>query len=221
MPMFDLLPDLLRGLVVTLQLTAGGACVALVLAFAGGLGRTSGNRLVRSAAVVYIEIFRGTSALVQLFWAYFVLPFFGIHIEAMAAGILVLGLNIGAYGSEVVRGAIQAVPPGQYEAATALSLSPRRAFWRIALPQALPVMVPSAGNLLIELLKSTALVSLITTSELTFTAQTLRASTLRTSEIFVLVLLMYFAVALVFTAGMRTLEQRLSFWRQHQPGSRA
>ncbi|MGH9162573.1 MAG: ectoine/hydroxyectoine ABC transporter permease subunit EhuC [Vicinamibacteraceae bacterium] len=217
--MLDLLPDLLRGLVVTLQLTAGGACVALVLAFAGGLGRTSGTRLVRTAAVVYIEIFRGTSALVQLFWAYFVLPFFGIHIEAIAAGILVLGLNIGAYGSEVVRGAIQAVPAGQYEAATALSLSPRRTFWRIALPQALPVMVPSAGNLLIELLKSTALVSLITTSELTFTAQTLRASTLRTSEIFVLVLFIYFGVALVFTAGMRTLEQRLSFWRQ--PGSRA
>jgi polar amino acid transport system permease protein len=217
--MLDLLPDLLRGLVVTLQLTAGGACLALALAFAGGLGRMSGNRAVRAAAGVYIEIFRGTSALVQLFWVYFVLPFFGIRIEALTAGILVLGLNIGAYGSEVVRGAIQAVPVGQYEAAAALNLSRRRAFWRIAVPQALPIMVPSAGNLLIELLKSSALVSLITTSELTFTAQTLRASTLRTTEIFVLVLLIYFGVALVLTYGMRTLEQRLSFWRQ--PGSRA
>lgn len=209
----DLLPSLLSGLLVTLEVTAGGAAVALVMAFAGGLGRLSRIGPVRVLAGAYVEIFRGTSALVQLFWVFFVLPFVGISVEPMPAGILVLGLNIGAYGSEVVRGAIQAVPVEQREAAVALNLSPARALWGIVIPQALPVMVPPAGNLLIELLKSTALVSLITLGDLTFAAQSLRADTLRTPEIFSLVLLLYFAVALVLSRGMRRLERRLSVWR--------
>jgi polar amino acid transport system permease protein len=209
----DLLPSLLAGLLVTLEVTAGGAAVALVMAFAGGLGRLSRIGPVRVLAGAYVEIVRGTSALVQLFWVFFVLPFVGISMEPMTAGILVLGLNIGAYGSEVVRGAIQAVPVEQREAAVALNLSPARALWGIVIPQALPVMVPPAGNLLIELLKSTALVSLITLGDLTFAAQSLRADTLRTSEIFSLVLLLYFAVALVLSRGMRRLERRLSVWR--------
>ena len=212
-PPLDLLPPLLRGLLVTLEVTAGGAGLALVMAFAGGLGRLSRARPVRAVAGVYIEVFRGTSALVQLFWVFFVLPFFGVAVEPITAGILVLGLNIGAYGSEVVRGAIQAVPVEQREAAAALSLSPTRTLWAIVIPQALPVMLPPAGNLLIELLKSTALVSLITLGDLTFAAQTLRADTLRTPEILTLVLLIYFAVALALNHGMRRLERRLSFWR--------
>jgi len=220
MPPFDLLPDLVGGLVVTLQVTVGGALVALVMAFAGGLGRRASSRAIRWGASVYIEVFRGTSALVQLFWVYFVLPFFGLALEPLAAGILVLGLNIGAYGAEVVRGAIQAVPVGQREAAVALGFSPRRTLWAILVPQALPIMVPPFGNLLIELLKGTALVSLITLSDLTFAAQTLRADTLRTAEIFSLVLLLYFAVAVVLNTGMRRLERRLSVWRQAPAGAR-
>ena len=214
----DLVPDLLRGLLVTLEVTAGAAALALVMSFAGGLGRLSGSRTVRALSRVYIEVFRGTSALVQLFWVYFVLPFFGVSIEPITAGILVLGLNIGAYGSEVVRGAIQAVPADQYDAAVALNFSSRRTLWRIVVPQALPVMIPPAGNLLIELLKSTALVSLITLGDLTFAAQTLRADTLRTPEIFTLVLFMYFGVALVLSRGVRRLERRLSFWRHAEAG---
>ena len=210
----DLLPELLRGLLVTLEVTAGGACLALLMSFAGGLGRLARIRPIRTLATIYVEVFRGTSALVQLFWFFFALPFFGVALEPITAAILVLGLNIGAYGSEVVRGTIQAVPVEQREAATALSLSPARTLWGIVIPQALPVMLPPAGNLVIELLKSTALVSLISLGDLTFVAQTLRADTLRTPEIFTLVLLLYFAVALALTYGMRRLERRLSFWRQ-------
>jgi polar amino acid transport system permease protein len=217
-PPLDLVPGLLQGLLVTLQVTAGGAAVALVMAFAGGLGRLSPYRAVRALARLYIEVFRGTSALVQLFWVYFVLPFFGISIEPIAAGILVLGLNIGAYGSEVVRGAIQAVPADQYDAATALNFTRAQTLRRIVVPQAVPVMMPPAGNLLIELLKSTALVSLITLGDLTFAAQTLRADTLRTPEIFSLVLVIYFAVALVLSRGMRRLERRVSYWRHAEAG---
>jgi polar amino acid transport system permease protein len=215
-PPLDLLPPLLGGLLVTLDLTIGAAALALVMSFLGGLGRRLAGpraRPLRWLAVAYIEVFRGTSALVQLFWVFFVLPFFGVSLPPLAAGILVLGLNIGAYGSEVVRGALEAVPRGQWEAATALNLTRAGTLWRIVMPQALPVMVPPAGNLLIELLKGTALVSLISLGELTFTAQTLRADTLRTPEIFSLVLLLYFGVAAMFTVGMRTLERRLSAWR--------
>jgi polar amino acid transport system permease protein len=101
----------------------------------------------------------------------------------------------------------------------ALNLSPARTRWRVLVPQALPVMMPPAANLLVELLKGTALVSLITLNELTFVAQTLRADTLRTAEIFGLVLALYFGVAMVLVTAMRRLERRLSFWRQ--PGARA
>ncbi|CPI22946.1 binding-protein-dependent transport system inner membrane protein [Bordetella pertussis] len=153
-------------------------------------------------------MFRGTSALVQLFWFYFVLPMFGMKLPALLVGIVVLGANAGAYGAEVVRGAILAVPAGQREAAVALNLTRARTIWRIILPQAVPAMLPPTGNLLIELLKNTALVSLITITDLTFRGQLLRSETLRTTEIFTLVLLLYFAVALVITGGIRMLERR-------------
>ena len=136
------------------------------------------------------------------------MPFFGLALTPFAAGVTVLALNTGAYGSEVVRGALAAVPRGQREAAAALNLSAARTLWRILLPQALPAMLPPAGNLAIELLKNTALVSLITITDLTFSAQLLRAESLRTAEIFALVLALYFAVALAITGVVRMLERR-------------
>lgn len=205
------IPALSRGLLVTIELTVAGGALAIAAAFIAGLGRISSFATLRWASIAYIEVFRGTSALVQLFWFYYVLPLFGLTIGAMASGIIVLGLNSGAYGAEVVRGAIQAVPTGQYEAATALNLSPRQTLWRVILPQAVPAMLPPAGNLLIELLKNTALVSLITIADLTFEAQLLRTATLRTVQIFSVILVIYFALALLITAGIRFLEGRISY----------
>jgi polar amino acid transport system permease protein len=215
MPHFlELLPALLEGLWITLVITAGGALVAAMAAFAAGLARLSQHVWASVPALVYIDLFRGTSALVQLFWAYFALPLLGIKLDAMTVGILVLGLNIGAYGAEVVRGAIQAVPAEQHGAAMALNFSERQAMWRIILPQALPAMLPPFGNLLIELLKSTALVSLITLSDLTFQSQLLRTATLRSAEIFTLVLILYFLVAQIITYGVHWLERRLAVGRE-------
>lgn len=205
--MADMLASLLRGLAVTLELTAASAAIAVAIALAAGLARLAPTRWVRWPAAAYVEVFRGTSALVQLFWFYFVLPFFGVQLGAFAAGVLVLGLNAGAYGSEVVRGAILAVPRGQREAAAALNMGRVQTLWRVVLPQAWPAMLPPAGNLAIELLKNTALVSLITITELTFSAQLLRAESLRSAEIFSLVLVLYFLAALAITAGMRYLER--------------
>jgi polar amino acid transport system permease protein len=204
----DFLPTLLEGAVVTLKVTAGAALLGLVCAFASGMAGMSGNRLVRGVARVYVEIFRGTSALVQLFWLYFVLPQWGFRVDAMTAGILALGLNIGSYGAEVVRGSIKAVPRAQYEATVALNMSSYQRMRRVILPQAVVSMLPPFGNLLIELLKGTSLVSLITLSDLTFRAQILRASTGRTATIFLMVLVMYFVMAYAITLGMKVLERR-------------
>jgi polar amino acid transport system permease protein len=204
----DFLAPLLRGLAVTLELTAAAGALAVAVALVAGLARLAPTRWLRWPAAIYVELFRGTSALVQLFWFYFVLPFFGVQLGAFTAGVTVLGLNAGAYGSEVVRGAIQAVPRAQREAAAALNLSRAQTLRRVVLPQAFPAMLPPAGNLAIELLKNTALVSLITISELTFSAQLLRAETLRSGEIFSVVLALYFAAALAITALVRLLERR-------------
>ena len=204
-----LLPPLLQGLWVTLQITAGAAALAVPLAVAAGLARVSSCMWLRWPAHVYVEVFRGTSALVQLFWFYYVLPLFGLRLPAVVVGIVVLALNAGAYGAEVVRGAIQAVESGQYEAARALNMSRVQTMRRIILPQAVPAMLPPAGNLMIELLKNTALVSLITISDLTFRGQLLRAETLQSTEIFGLILVLYFVVALLMTAAMRWLELKV------------
>lgn len=213
----DLVPTLLDGVGVTVVLTLASGALAALAALLCGLARVSRHAWVRAPVRAYVEIFRGTSALVQLFWVYFALPLAGVELGALGAGILVLGLNTGAYGSEIVRGAIRAVPRGQWDAAAALDLSRAQTLGFVVLPQALPAMLPPAGNLLIELLKNTALVSLITLSDLTFQAQLLRAATLRSGEIFGLVLVIYFALAAVLTWGVRRLERRLARARDARP----
>jgi polar amino acid transport system permease protein len=204
---------LLMGLGVTLRVLLGAALVAAVAGLAAGLMRVARSPWASWAARAYITLFRGTSALVQLFWVYFGLPLLGLEIGPMTAGIMVLGLNTGAYGAEVVRSAIQAVPRQQWEAAQALGLSRRLTMWRIVLPQAFVTMLPPLGNLLIELLKGTALVSLITLSDLTFEARVLRDHTLRTTEIFGVVLVLYFGMAQVLAAAIRVLERRAGAFR--------
>lgn len=210
-----LVKNLLPGLEVTLTITVCGAFLALIASFAAGLARLSKHRWLNVPALIYIDLFRGTSALVQLFWAYFALPLFGIKLNALTVGIVVLGLNIGSYGAEVVRGAIQAVPADQRDAAAALNFTHVQTMRRIILPQALVTMLPPFSNLLIELLKSTALVSLITLSELTFEAQIIRSATLRSAEVFSMILIMYFLVAQTMNRGIRTVEKRMTAGRDY------
>ncbi|MGK7346365.1 MAG: ectoine/hydroxyectoine ABC transporter permease subunit EhuC [Candidatus Nitrospinota bacterium M3_3B_026] len=210
---FALLPPLLSGLKTTVIITVAAAVVALVTAFIAGLMRISRRAWVRAPAVAYIDFFRGTSALVQLFWAYYALPLLGVRLDAMTVAIVVLGLNIGAYGAEVVRGAIQSIHAGQWEAAVALNFTRTQTLARIIIPQAVVVMMPTFGNLLVELLKSTALVSLITIGDLTFQGQALRSSTMRSAEIFSLTLALYFVTALALLYGFRRLEKKLALYK--------
>jgi polar amino acid transport system permease protein len=204
------LGPLLRGVRITVEVGALAMAVSIVVALIVGLGRLSPRRPVRWLSVAYIEFFRGTSVLVQMFWIFFVLPAFGLSLTPFTAGVVALGLNVGAYGGELVRGAVQAVPRGQVEAAIALNMSRRLRMRRVVLPQAVVALLPPMGNLMIELLKGTALVSLITLNDLTFQAQVLRSRTGDTLTIFVLVLIMYFLMSAVITVVMRLLERRVS-----------
>ncbi|MFA4895176.1 MULTISPECIES: ectoine/hydroxyectoine ABC transporter permease subunit EhuC [Microbacterium] len=203
------LPQLFDGVLITLQLTAGGALLAIVVAIGLGLLARFENVLLRGFARVVIELFRGTSLLVQLFFFFFVLPLppFEIEMPAVFTGILALGLNYGAYGAEVVRGSINSVPAGQWEATTALSLSRTHRMWRVIFPQAWALMLPSLNNLLIQLLKGTAVVYLITIVDLTAELNKLRVQT-DVYFAYGLGLLIYFAIAYLLTLGMNALETR-------------
>lgn len=212
-PPFDILPILLRGAGITVELTAVSAVLAFGISFLVGFGRLAKSRLIRISAGIYTEFFRGTSLLVQLFWVYFVLPLFNVNLTAMQAGILILGLHFGAYGSEVVRSSILAMPKGQIETGIVLNMKPRQILWRIILPQAFLIMIPTFGNYLIELLKATAVVSLITLKDLMFQASMLQNTTLRTTESFSMVLLIYFCLAYPLTLGVRWAERKLSVGR--------
>ncbi|MGH2780233.1 MAG: ectoine/hydroxyectoine ABC transporter permease subunit EhuC [Thermoleophilaceae bacterium] len=208
------LPFLLKGALVTAQVTLLGLLLALAVAFVAGLGRLSSVRAVRWAAGGFIEVFRGTSVVVQLFWFFFALPIFGLSLTPMLAAVLALGLNGGAYAAEVVRGAVLAVPREQLEAATALNLSRSMRMRRVILPQALPLMLPPFGNVSVDLLKASALVSLVTVSDLTFRAQQVRASTGETALLFGLILAIYFALAGVLALFWHLLERRFRMDRR-------
>lgn len=204
------LPALLDGAVTTVHIAFIASFLASALGVMAALARLYGPLPVRWCGRVYIEVFRGTSLLVQLFWLFFVLPAFGIWLAPFTVAVLALGLNTGAYGAEVVRAAIEAVPRGQWEASTAVNMTRGQALRRIILPQAVVMMIPPWGNLFIELLKSTALVSLITIPDLAFRASEMNTLTMKTTDIFTLVLLTYFAMSLAITILMRMLESAAS-----------
>lgn len=204
-------PDFINGTLVTAAQFFLAAAVAIVLALIAGIMKLSEKVILRGTANVYIEIFRGTSLLVQLYWIFFVLPLFGITLEKFTAGFVAVGMNLGAYGAELVRGAIQSVPKGQWEAAYSLSMSPAKRMWRIILPQALVIMLPPWGNLLIELLKGTALVALISVADLMFVSRQINGTTFLSAQAFGTALIVYYIFArFIITPFMRWLETAMA-----------
>ncbi|KFI28358.1 amino acid ABC transporter permease [Haematobacter massiliensis] len=208
---FGYLMLILNGAKVTILLTVLGSILAICVAFAAGLGRLSRIAVIRWFSTAYIEFFRGTSIFVQLFWIYFVLPMTGLWTPTpMQAGILALGLNVGAYGAEVVRGAILSVPRDQHEACTAVNLTRFQRMRHVILPQALPLMLPTFCNNAIELLKATSVVSLISLADMTFQAQVVRSQTGNTFLPFVTILILYFAMSSVISYAVRAYERRVT-----------
>ncbi|MEU7582096.1 ectoine/hydroxyectoine ABC transporter permease subunit EhuC [Streptomyces sp. NPDC041068] len=197
------------GIWITIQLTLYSAALATVVAFGIGIARTHHSRFVRFLAGFYTEVFRGTSSLVLMFWIFFVLPqLVGWALVPMWAAVLALGLSYGAYGAEIVRGALNAVTPAQREAGVALSFTPWQRMRLILLPQAVPEMIPPFSNLLIELLKGTALVSLLGIGDVSFAAYLVRLATTESAQIYSITLVIYFVIAFVLTRGMRAIERK-------------
>jgi polar amino acid transport system permease protein len=197
-----------QGIGTTLLITVLGAAGALVVALVFGLLARAHRVAPRFVARVFIEFFRGTSLLVQLWWLFFVLPQFGYQLAPLFVGVLAFSLNFGAYGAEVVRGAINAVPRAQWEATVALNMTPYERMRRVILPQAIVGMIPPFTNLLIQLLKSTPLVFTITIIDLTAVTNAYRAAEGNDRFIFTLSLVLYFVLAYLLTLGMNLLEGR-------------
>jgi polar amino acid transport system permease protein len=203
-----------QGVLVTLEITFLAQILVLVLSFVIALMRLSPWRVLRWVATAYVEILRGISALVLLFYLFFILPLFGISLSPMTTGVLGLGLTFSAYGSEIVRAALLNVSQGQRDAIRALDFGPVTALRRIILPQALPVMLPPLGNQLVELMKTTSLVSLITLTDLTFSGNQLITTLGQQTLIWSIVLLCYFVMAWPLTRWVRWYERRLTVWRE-------
>lgn len=201
---------LLEGAQLTLQLTALSVAWATVAAILLGIASLSAFGPLRWLVRIYVEVFRGVSAIILIFWVFFALPIFGVELSPLRAGVLALGVNMSAYGAEIVRAAIQAIPRGQTEAAIAVNLSGRQRIWSVILPQAVITMLPPYGNLTIEVMKSSALVSLIGLSDLTREAQNLRLARggPDSVDIFVATLVIYFVISLGIAGAFRLLERR-------------
>ncbi|MEO6354377.1 MAG: ectoine/hydroxyectoine ABC transporter permease subunit EhuC [Burkholderiaceae bacterium] len=202
------LDALLTGAATTITLTCSSLALATVFAFAAGISLYARHTLMKPFASAYVGVFRGTSLLVQFFWLYYALPLLGFSMSPMATGIIALALNSGAYGAEVVRGAMQAVSKQQLEAARALNFTSAYTLRKIVLPQAVVEMMPSFSSLAVQNLKDTALVSMITIADLAYKAQELRNLTQDTVPIYGLTLLLYFAMALILMFAMRALERK-------------
>ncbi len=197
-----------NGIGITIAQMLCSTALAIIISLIFGLMRLSSNRLILGIATVYIEFFRGTSLLIQLYWIYYVLPLLiNISLEAFYAGFIALGLNFGAYGAEIVRGSIQAVPRQQWEAAKSLNMSPILLMRRIIIPQTFPHLLPPFSNLLVELLKATALVSLISVTDLFFMSKVFNQTYWMSLQVFGTALIIYYILARFFlTPFLRWLE---------------
>jgi len=202
------LPDLLDGLGMTLLLTLEGLLAGLVLGTATSLARSYGNKFWRGLAVGYVELFRGTPLLVQLFLLYYGLPGIGITMSREWAAFLALGLNSGAYQAEYLRGSILAIGEGQMIAGRAIGMSKWKTVFNIIMPQALRLAIPAWANEPVSLLKSTAVVFLIAVPELMAQAKGIAARTYDPIGAYIAVSIVYLVVVYLLDAGIKWGERR-------------
>jgi cystine transport system permease protein len=210
----DAAPVMLRGAGYTLLLAVSAMLGGLLLGLPTALMRVAPWAPLRWPAAVYVSAFRGTPLLVQLFVVYYGLPSIGIEFTPVAAGVLTLSLNAGAYLSESLRGAILSVAQGQWRAAYSLGLNWGQTLRHVILPQALRVAVPSMSNTLISLIKDTSLVSVITMTELMLVTKELISVTFRPLPLYVAAAIIYWILSLFFEGLQRRAERRLN--RAHQ-----
>lgn len=199
----------MQGLKITITVLLASIVCGYLFAFIAGFCRLSNNVILRKLTSIYVEVFRGTSLIVQLFWLYYAIPIlFGIDLGSdFWAGVLAISLNYGAYMSEIVRGSILSVAKGQSEAATALNMSSFQKMRLVIFPQAVRMMLPEFGNYLIQMLKATSLVSLIGMTDILYYGGILRSSDLsQAPTVYLLVLVFYFILALPLIFLTRKME---------------
>jgi len=210
---WSILPRLLDGTVVTLELTAFSISLGFELGIFLALGRVYGKPPVRIISNGYIQFFRGTPLLVQLLLIYYGLPpylaMIGIRISPFSAAVIALGLNSAAYQAEYFRGAIQSIRMGQMMAARSMGMSKVQAIRYVILPQALRIVIPSWSNELIYGIKYSSLAYFLSLTELTFTGKKIIAKTARTFETYIIVALIYLAIVLIVSQLLRMLENRV------------
>ena len=200
---------LIRGIIVTLQLAGVSSVLAILIGAFTAIGRMSNSIAGRSIATTYLEIIRNTPLLVQLFMFYFVLaPIFGI--DRFWAGVLCLAAFEGSFAAEIIRGGIQAVERGQYEAADATGLSKFDKYFCVILPQALPLILPPLTGLLISLIKHSAIVSVIAVAELTTEGLNLISDTYMAFEIWFIVAGMYLVLTTSLSVLVNILEVKMN-----------
>ena len=206
---YDILPALLKGTVVTLELTACSISLGFVLGISLALGRLYGSRPVSAFCSGYIQFFRGTPLLVQLFILYYGLPRYDIRLSSFVAGILGLGLNSAAYQAEYFRGAIQSISRGQMMAARAIGMSRFKTILNIILPQALRIVIPSWSNELIYTLKYSSVAYMIGAPELMAQGKIIAAENFRYFEVFLVVAFIYLVAVLIVSQILNVLEKRV------------
>ena len=210
----EFLPILLQGAVVTVQVTALSFLLSSAIGLVLALGKLSPVRAVSWAASTVVNVIRGLPIIVQLVYIYFVLPEVGIQLTAFQAGVIGLGIAYSAYQAENFRAGIEAVDPGQREAALAMGMRPALLMRRVVLPQAFRIALPPYGNTLVMMLKDSSLVSTITVAEMTRQGQLIAASTFQNMTVYTLVALLYLAMSLPLVWGLRRLEKRFGAGRK-------
>ncbi|GAA2662382.1 ectoine/hydroxyectoine ABC transporter permease subunit EhuD [Streptomyces lunalinharesii] len=205
----DFLPTFWKGVLVTLQALALGSLIAFALGLVWALAQRSSLKAVRWPVTVVTEFVRNTPLLVQLFFLFYVMPEWGLTLSALATGVIGLGLHYSTYTAEVYRAGIDGVPAGQWEAAVALSLSRRRTWTAVILPQAIRRVVPALGNYVIAMLKDSPMLFAIGVLEMLGEARQFSSQTFQTIEPYTLVGVAFLAIAYPASLLLRALERRL------------
>ncbi|ENQ9245596.1 amino acid ABC transporter permease [Pseudomonas aeruginosa] len=203
-------PFLLQGAMYTVLFAAVSMVLGLILGFSVAVVRVTKVPVVSQIAAVYVSAFRGTPLLVQIFVLYYGLPSVGIEFTPVTAGILALTLNVAAYLSESMRGAILGIDKGQWEAGLSVGLTRGQTLWNIITPQALRLAVPSLSNSLISLIKDTSLISVITVTELMLATKEVIAETFQPLPLYLAAAGIYWLLSALFERVQKALENRLT-----------
>ncbi|WP_186188240.1 amino acid ABC transporter permease [Burkholderia gladioli] len=207
--LLDFLPILLKGAIVTVEITVCSFVLSTLIGLAFALMRVSPNRLLSGGAAAVINVIRGLPIIVQLFYIYFVLPDLGVQLSAFQAGCIGLGIAYSAYQAENFRAGIEAIDRGQIEAAQSIGMRGAMIMHRVVLPQAFRIALPPYGNTLVMMLKDSSLASTITVAEMTRAGQLIASSTFQNMTVYTLVALLYLALSLPLVWSLRRLERRL------------